>query len=404
MKKLCYSLALATGLCSMLGGAGWNVRKACAYDQHQVFFQNTEYELNVYRIHGEQPGKTMLIIGGIQGDEPGGYLAADLYVEMSLRKGNLIVVPRANFCSILLNVRGVNGDMNRKFAQVSPDDRDRLIIQKLKELIAESDVLLNLHDGSGFYHPEWKSEKRNPQRYGQSIIADCDRFESQKYHTAINVEEIARRVISNGLSVRSTRSEIYRLLTEASRIAQERGAAAGNAHRAAYVPLKRISMPGPGGAATEIVADEAMSVEVLAEQIARSDVPVAVLAVAVRNSVAGEPIQVELRPYRNRLVYRKDEEIARLRVWSGRSTGEMVNTLIEFLRDEVRARAIEAGIIPRVGADGEPSVGTVSNVELTDLADRIVREGRGRYVNVVVLADADTYSADSLRLRFRIVQ
>lgn len=217
-------------------------------------------------------------------------------------------------------------------------------------------------------------------------------------------EEIARRVIPNGLSVRSTRSEIYRLLSEASRIAQQRGAAAGNAYRAAYVPLKRISMPGPGGTATEIVADEAMSVEVLAEQIARSDAPVVVLAVAVRNSVAGEPIQVELRPYRNRLVYRKDEEIARLRVWSGRSTGEIVNTLIEFLRDEVRARAIEAGIIPRVGADGEPSVGTVSNVELTDLADRIVREGRGRYVNVVVLADADTYSADSLRLRFRVVQ
>jgi len=217
-------------------------------------------------------------------------------------------------------------------------------------------------------------------------------------------EEIARRVIPNGLSVRSTRSEIYRLLSEASRIAQQRGAAAGNAYRAAYVPLKRISMPGPGGTTTEIVADEAMSVEVLAEQIARSDAPVVVLAVAVRNSVAGEPIQVELRPYRNRLVYRKDEEIARLRVWSGRSTGEIVNTLIEFLRDEVRARAIEAGIIPRVGADGEPSVGRVSNVELTDLAGRIVREGRGRYVNVVVLADADTYSADSLRLRFRVVQ
>lgn len=217
-------------------------------------------------------------------------------------------------------------------------------------------------------------------------------------------EEIARRVIPNGLSVRSTRSEIYRLLAEAARIAQERGAAAGNAYRAAYVPLKRISMPGPGGSATEIVADEAMSVEVLAEQIARSDAPVVVLAVAVRNSVAGEPIQVELRPYRNRLVYRKDEEIARLRVWSGRSTGEIVNTLIEFLRDEVRSRAIEAGIIPRIGADGEPSVGTVSNVQITDLAERIAREGRGRYVNVVAVADADTYSADSLRLRFRIVQ
>lgn len=217
-------------------------------------------------------------------------------------------------------------------------------------------------------------------------------------------EEIARRVIPNGLSLRATRNEIYRLLVEAGRIAQARGASAGTAHRAAYVPLKRVSMPTPTGGSTEVVADEAVSVEVLAEQIARSDVPVVVLAVAVRNSVAGEPIQVELKPYRNRLVYRKDEEIARVRIWSGRSTGEIVNTLIEFLREEVRSRAIEAGIIPQIGADGEPSVGAVSSAEITDLADRIVREGRGRYVNVVVVADAETYSADSLRLRFRIVQ
>lgn len=217
-------------------------------------------------------------------------------------------------------------------------------------------------------------------------------------------EEIARRVIPGGLSVRSARNEVYRLLVEAGRVAQAKGASAGNAHRAAYVPLKRISLPTSTGGSTEIVADEATSVEVLAEQIAQSSEPVVVLAVAVRNSVAGEPIQVELRPYRNRLVYRKGEEIARVRVWSGHSTGEILNTLIEFLRDEVRSRAIEAGIIPRVDADGQPSVGTVSSAELTDLADRIVREGRGRYVNVVAVADADTYSADSLRLRFRIVQ
>lgn len=217
-------------------------------------------------------------------------------------------------------------------------------------------------------------------------------------------EEIARRVIPGGLSVRSARNEVYRLLVEAGRVAQAKGASAGNAHRAAYVPLKRISLPTSTGGSTEIVADEATSVEVLAEQIAQSSEPVVVLAVAVRNSVAGEPIQVELRPYRNRLVYRKGEEIARVRVWSGHSTGEILNTLIEFLRDEVRSRAIEAGIIPRVDADGQPSVGTVANAELTDLADRIVREGRGRYVNVVAVADADTYSADSLRLRFRIVQ
>ena len=53
----------------------------------EIYFKNTPYELNVYRINGRQPGKTMLIIGGIHG-EPGGYLSADHYVEMKLEKEN----------------------------------------------------------------------------------------------------------------------------------------------------------------------------------------------------------------------------------------------------------------------------------------------------------------------------
>lgn len=165
-----------------------------AYHQHQVFFQNTDYELNIYRIYGEEPGKTLLIIGGIQGNEPGGYLAADMYVEMSLKTGNLIVVPRANFSSILRNVRGINGDMNRKFADVDSQDRDGLIIKKLKGLIKESDFLLNLHDGYGFYSATWQSDLRNPKRYGQSIIADCETFFSKKYNKTFNLGEMAARV------------------------------------------------------------------------------------------------------------------------------------------------------------------------------------------------------------------
>jgi len=80
------------------------------------FFHNTDYELNIYRINGKIPGKTILIIGGIQGDEPGGFLSADLYADMELVRGNLIVVPRANYYSIILNRRQVNEDMNRKFS------------------------------------------------------------------------------------------------------------------------------------------------------------------------------------------------------------------------------------------------------------------------------------------------
>ncbi len=171
--------------------------RCTAYSQHRVYFQNSDYELHVYRIQGVEPGKTLLVIGGIQGNEPGGYLAADMYVEMSLKKGNLIVVPRANFYSILHNVRGINGDMNRKFGgagQKSWEDWDALIIEKLKELIEESDFLLNLHDGSGFYADTWISDLRNPKRYGQSIIADCAVFYSKKYNKTFDMADIARKI------------------------------------------------------------------------------------------------------------------------------------------------------------------------------------------------------------------
>lgn len=51
-----------------LGG----VAPLTAQVRHEVFLANTDHELHVYRIFGEEPGKTLMIIGGIQGDEPGG--------------------------------------------------------------------------------------------------------------------------------------------------------------------------------------------------------------------------------------------------------------------------------------------------------------------------------------------
>ena len=39
--------------------------------EHLVYFQNTAYELNIYKISGKNPGNTLMLIGGIQGNEPG---------------------------------------------------------------------------------------------------------------------------------------------------------------------------------------------------------------------------------------------------------------------------------------------------------------------------------------------
>jgi len=173
---------------SLMPGEGWAGRT------HDLFFQGTDYELHVYRIYGEEPGKTLLLVGGIQGNEPGGFLSADLYADMALAKGNLVVVPRANFYSILLNRRQINEDMNRQFAESSEINYEAKIVAILKELISESDCLLNLHDGSGFFSERWESSMRNPKRYGQSIIADCETYPDSETGKALHLGDMARHV------------------------------------------------------------------------------------------------------------------------------------------------------------------------------------------------------------------
>ncbi len=161
---------------------------------NSVFFEGTDHELYVYKIYGKEDGKTLMLIGGIQGDEPGGFLSADHYADISLAKGNLIVVPRANFQSILLNRRKVNEDMNRKFAEDRKINYETKIVAILKKLIAESDCLLNLHDGSGFFSEKWEDPNRNPKRYGQSIIADCEVYVNPETGEKIDLGVMARSV------------------------------------------------------------------------------------------------------------------------------------------------------------------------------------------------------------------
>jgi hypothetical protein len=179
---------LLAALC-LIPSTGWSKRT------HEIFFKGTDHELHVYRRYGHEPGKTLLLIGGIQGNEPGGFLSADLYADMALAKGNLIVVPRANFYSIVLNRRQVNEDMNRQFGHNTKSNYEAKIVEILKQLTSESDCLLNLHDGSGFYSPKWESHLRNPKRYGQSIIADSETYQVAGTGETLRLGDMARGVI-----------------------------------------------------------------------------------------------------------------------------------------------------------------------------------------------------------------
>lgn len=130
-------------------------------------------EFTLHKLGRGEP--TVLVVGGIQGDEPGGFSAATLLItSYRITEGAVWVVPNLNFPSIIQRSRGLHGDMNRKFAALSKTDPEYTTVRKIQELILKPglQLILNLHDGGGFYRPVQESADRNPARWGQSLIID----------------------------------------------------------------------------------------------------------------------------------------------------------------------------------------------------------------------------------------
>lgn len=135
---------------------------------------------------------TLLVIGGIHGDEPGGYFAASILASYyKINSKNLWIVPNLNQESIQNDNRGINGDMNRKFATIANNDKDKPIVDEIKKIILQDNVslVLNLHDGNGFYRKTNKGHIFNPNAWGQTCVIDqCILKEDQPFG---NLDKIA---------------------------------------------------------------------------------------------------------------------------------------------------------------------------------------------------------------------
>ncbi len=138
---------------------------------------------------------TLLIIGGIHGNEPGGYEAANLIAtRYNIKSANVWVIPNLNIKSIQHNVRGFYGDMNRKFAHIKEDDEDYEIVKRVKSIILNPRVslVLNLHDGHGFYRSDYQNLIFNPNSWGQTCVIDQESLDVNSSFKKLN--DIALRV------------------------------------------------------------------------------------------------------------------------------------------------------------------------------------------------------------------
>ena len=163
-----------------------------------LLFQLLHSNINLIKQENPDSNVTLLVIGGIHGDEPGGYFAASLLAShYKITSKNLWIVPNLNQDSVTANKRGVHGDMNRKFSSIKKADKDKNTVEEIKKIILEKNVslILNLHDGHGFYRKKYQSTVFNPNAWGQTCVIDqCKLKEDQKFG---NLNEIASTVREN---------------------------------------------------------------------------------------------------------------------------------------------------------------------------------------------------------------
>ena len=106
--------------------------------------------------HSGVAGPAVMVLGGVHGNEPAGWLAADQVATWEPQAGSLIVVPRANIRALNAFVRTFDdiGDLNRLYPG-SPDST--FLMEQMSYAFLETcrefkvEILLDMHESWAFY-------------------------------------------------------------------------------------------------------------------------------------------------------------------------------------------------------------------------------------------------------------
>ncbi|WP_458209070.1 succinylglutamate desuccinylase/aspartoacylase family protein [Haladaptatus sp. NG-SE-30] len=114
----------------------------------------TSEETTVYVTEGEASGPTVMVVGGMHGDEPNGYTAANKIKEWTVDAGKLVVLPEANVEAIQAGDRCYNGDtdLNRQFP--SGEEPTTALAREIWDVVVTEDIdfLWDLHSSYGIYN------------------------------------------------------------------------------------------------------------------------------------------------------------------------------------------------------------------------------------------------------------
>lgn len=146
------------------------------YSQGQLA-PGTQWETPWYISDSKIEGPTVLVVGGIHGNEPAGFRAAEQIRIWPIVKGKLIVIPQANRLGLAANLRWLPAfrndakqkDLNRNFQRALDAKPITPIANAIWEFVAEQkpDWVFDLHEGFDFH-------RLNPKSVGSSVISFPD--------------------------------------------------------------------------------------------------------------------------------------------------------------------------------------------------------------------------------------
>lgn len=161
-------LAFAGLLC-----AGSLQTASSANSSTNIILAGSRFETPCYTVDAGLPGPTVMIVGGVHGNEPAGAQAAEGIRQWPILKGKLIVIPRANVPGLEANKRLIPGlstnlnNLNRNYPRAGQTDHSARgeLAQAIWKIANDSkpDWILDLHEGFDFH-------QLNEKSVGSSII------------------------------------------------------------------------------------------------------------------------------------------------------------------------------------------------------------------------------------------
>ncbi len=223
------------------------------------------------------------------------------------------------------------------------------------------------------------------------------RAEYYRLHDAVlrQGDELARGAISSGTSEFDVRHNLMDILSQASKRAEALGAPQGANGRAVTLIFRQLIDQDK----MVVTDDEQTCIQLAIKALRDSDKDAMAQVVCARNAIAGEQVQVELKFYENKIVFRQGWLISGAKLDGRLSEGRILLSLIDFLRKDVSEEGLRAGIIPIANPSPRDSTGRdpISQVDaLMAVVDQI--KAADGPVKVQTYASRDVYSAGPLNM------